>query len=252
MRANLVVIGPPVIGTATCLEDRHETVHVEELVADLTVERFNAALLRWLTGRDEVQLDILLGCPAQHGVARELRAVIKPNRLGQPAFEGDPFKLPDSVGASQRVVDVQRQALAGEVVDDGKGSNRAAVLNPIVHEIDRPTLVWSAYRLDEVAANIVDFPLAARPNLQLQGAIDPAKSRLSDLDLGAANHDQQSAPSPARPLRRQRLELRDDRLIVDRFTSIVQIAAVVADEIARANRRDAAFLERPHGFLFPR
>src|SRR6516165_1591657 len=101
MRSNFIIIGSPGIGSAASFEDRHEPMHVEELVPDLTVERFDAAVLSRLTGSDEVQLDVSPGCPAQHRVARELGTVVKSNRLGQLAVESDPFELPDDVSASQ-------------------------------------------------------------------------------------------------------------------------------------------------------
>ena len=230
MRSNLVVIRLPFVGSAASLEDRREPVHVEELVANLAVERFDTCVLRRFAGRDEVQLDISLSCPAQHRMAGKLGAVIKANRLGKVALERDPLELADDIGASLRVIDVQRQALSGEVVDDRQGPNRTAVFNAIVREVDRPSLIGPAHRLDEVAANVVYLTLAAWPDLQLQSPIDPAKSRLANDDLVSADHDKQPAPSPAWPLGGQRLESRCDRLVVDRRTVIVEIAEVVTDQ----------------------
>ena len=95
-----------------------------------------------LPGCDEVQLDVLLSCPAQHRVAGKLGAVIKPNRLGKAALERDPLELADYVGASQRVVDVQRQAFLGEIVADCQRSESSAVFNAIVHEVESTIARW--------------------------------------------------------------------------------------------------------------
>jgi hypothetical protein len=130
-------------------------------------------------------------------VAGKLSAVIKLNRRGQPALEGDPLELADDIGACQRVVDAQRQALSGEVVDDHQGADRPAVLRTVVHEVNRPSLIRPADRLDEVAANLIDLVPASRPHLQLESPVNPAKSRLADDDLVTAHHDEQPAPSPA-------------------------------------------------------
>jgi hypothetical protein len=51
VRSNLVAIRLPFVGSAASLEDRREPVHVEELVANLAVERFDACVLRRFAGR---------------------------------------------------------------------------------------------------------------------------------------------------------------------------------------------------------
>lgn len=71
MRSDFVVILQPIRCGAAGLEDGHEPVHVEEFVSDLAVKRLDRPVLRRFTGRDEMQLDLALGTPSQHCVARE-------------------------------------------------------------------------------------------------------------------------------------------------------------------------------------
>jgi hypothetical protein len=57
---------------------------------------------------------------------------------------------------------------------------------------------------------------------------------------------------PARPFGGRGLEAHCDRLVVNWFALIVQIAAVITDQVTGSNCRDSTLAERPHGFLFPR
>ncbi len=79
--------------------------------------------------------------PAQHGVACKLRAVIKADCLGEAAFKSEIFETADDVVAPKRETDLQGKAFAGEVVDDRSSSERSAVCQSVVHEVDRPALV---------------------------------------------------------------------------------------------------------------
>lgn len=88
VRPNLIVVVPPIDGCAPCFEDRHETVRVEELIADLAVEGLDLRILGRFAGIDEVQLDRPLGAPAQQGMARELRAMIHTKRGAAPMTNG--------------------------------------------------------------------------------------------------------------------------------------------------------------------
>src|SRR5580658_444483 len=125
-------------------------------------------------------------------MARELCAIIEAHRLWQWAFKGYLLELADNVGTAHGIVDPQRKTFPREVVDDRQRADRAAILDAIVHEVDRPTFIGPAHRLRKAAAHIVDLPLAPRPYLQLQRAIDSAKSCLADKSLRTA------APSTGR------------------------------------------------------
>jgi hypothetical protein len=54
VRTAMVVIEAPCLDRRARMEDRREGVLVEELVAKTTVEALDAAVLRWLSGLDEV------------------------------------------------------------------------------------------------------------------------------------------------------------------------------------------------------
>jgi hypothetical protein len=60
MRPRFVVISKPIGGSPSSFEYRQESMHVEELVAYLPVERFNVCILRRFSGRNEVKGDIAL------------------------------------------------------------------------------------------------------------------------------------------------------------------------------------------------
>ena len=60
MRADLVVILEPRAGRITQLRKRSKVLHVEELVADAGVKRFDPGILRRLAGIDEMQQHVVI------------------------------------------------------------------------------------------------------------------------------------------------------------------------------------------------
>jgi hypothetical protein len=55
VRPNLVVVSPPLGGLASSFKDRHEAVRVEQLVTNLSVQRFDLSILGRFAGIDEVR-----------------------------------------------------------------------------------------------------------------------------------------------------------------------------------------------------
>ncbi len=164
-------------------------MQVEELVAGPAIKRFNVCVLDGLPGVNEMQLDMLLGAPAKHGVTRELGAVVEAQRLWQTALEGNSFQYADHTSAAEAAFDLDREALSREVVNDHQSPKHAPTGKRIVHEIQGPSLVWAGNRRDLVAANIAHFALLSRPNLQAEFAVDASYSMLAGRYLFATQQN---------------------------------------------------------------
>ena len=65
MRAAGVIFGFPRGYLAPCVEQVPEPTGVQALVAQLAVEAFHAAVLRWLAGLDVNDVDLPLNGPGQ-------------------------------------------------------------------------------------------------------------------------------------------------------------------------------------------
>ena len=130
MRSNIVVVLSPGGGPAPSFEDRRETVRVEQLIADLSVERFDLSILRWLARIGEVQVHGPLRAPSQHRAARELRAVVEAKGLGEASLQSDILKAADDIVASEREPDFQCQAFSHETVGHCNRFDNAAMRQP--------------------------------------------------------------------------------------------------------------------------
>lgn len=80
MRPDRVVVDAPGLDDPPSLGECREDVLVEAFVAHPAIEALDDAVLHGLSGRDVVPLDALLGRPAQHGIAGQLRAVVGDDR----------------------------------------------------------------------------------------------------------------------------------------------------------------------------
>ena len=87
MRSGFVVVAPPLGGQATHLVERLEPVRVQAFVAQSPVETLDQAVLRWLAGGNERDLDLFLICPGVKDVARELGSVVAGERLHRGGFD---------------------------------------------------------------------------------------------------------------------------------------------------------------------
>ena len=76
MRSNGVVVLPPLLDHDLCLVQAVEDFSVEQLVAQLPVERFAVAVLPGAAGGDVGSLGADRGDPVAQGDGDELRAVV--------------------------------------------------------------------------------------------------------------------------------------------------------------------------------
>jgi len=186
MRSYFIVVKQPCGSRLARLIQRQERVQVQELVSRSAVERFDVRVLDGLAGIDEVQFDAALSTPAQHRVAGQLRAVIKPQGVRKSARQRDAFEHGDHVVAREGALDVARQTFPGKIVDDRQDAQTSTAGQRVVHEVQRPALVWCADRRDCVASHVAHLALFAWPHLQAQGPIDPAEAELTDRRVLAA------------------------------------------------------------------
>lgn len=113
---------------------------VEQLVTNFSVQRFDLSVLGWFAGVDEVQVDRSFSTPAQHGVARELGAVVKSDCLGEASFKSEILKTADDVVAPKRKPDLQGKTFASKIVDDRDRPNISAIHQSIVKSMDQRSL----------------------------------------------------------------------------------------------------------------
>jgi hypothetical protein len=76
------------------------------------------------------------------GFAGELRAVVCGDDFGQAAGAGEILKQIDDGGAADGGIDMEGEALACEVIDEGEAAETSAVGKLVMNEVTRPPVVW--------------------------------------------------------------------------------------------------------------
>ena len=114
-----VVVDAPVLDDHAGFEQAVELPAVEEFVAEAAVERLDPCVLPRRAGIDEHARGVVESAPVRERVRDELGPVVHAQEGGRPAtFERDPVEDFDDVVGVDGVIDLDRQALAGELVDD--------------------------------------------------------------------------------------------------------------------------------------
>src|SRR5215813_905346 len=115
-----IIIDPPGLDDPARHRQATERVLVKAFVAEAAVEAFDEGVLHRLAGRDVMPTDAAVLLPAQHDVGGELAAVVADNQQRLLALGDDRIELTCDPAAGDRSVDNERQALAGEVVDNNE------------------------------------------------------------------------------------------------------------------------------------
>src|ERR1700704_5612765 len=82
----LVVIVGPVCNLYPGMIEAEEQALVEQLVPHPTIEALTKAVLHGFARRDEVPGNAVLLCPGEHGVRRELGAIVRDDHPGLAAL----------------------------------------------------------------------------------------------------------------------------------------------------------------------
>ena len=128
MRSNGVVVLPPLLDHDLCLVQAVEDFSVEQLVAQLPVERFAVAVLPGAAWCDIQGLCSNLRQPAANDLRRHLGAIVRPDVLRHTAHEHDvghrlkyteavdPTRHPDGKAFTRELVDQRHQAELATIV----------------------------------------------------------------------------------------------------------------------------------------
>ena len=107
----------------------------------LPVEALVGAVLPRFSGIDQRDLDVRLDDPLEDRAADELRAVVRTQERGCAALANQPRQCFDDALGTDAAGDVDRQAFAGELVDDRQALELLAVGAGIEDEIIGPDAV---------------------------------------------------------------------------------------------------------------
>jgi hypothetical protein len=109
--------------------ERAEQRLVQQLVTQTAIEALDKGVLLRFARRDVVPFDTALLRPAQDRRAGQLGAVVGDTGGGFTAFGNYRIEFAPDPQPGQRGIGDQRQALAGEIVDDGEDAKAPAILS---------------------------------------------------------------------------------------------------------------------------
>ena len=132
-----VIGGPPSLDFALGVVEAKESIDVQTLLPQPSVEESDFGVVGRLAGPAEVHLDVPFVGAAVHHLADELSAVICLDHGRQTALRHDRVEGSDHVFFLQALPDVDRQALARLVVDHRQhaqlpASNSASATKPML------------------------------------------------------------------------------------------------------------------------
>ena len=137
----MVVIMAPQGQLATGIGQGKKDFHVQALIAQPAVEALDIAVFDRLARTDEVQVHSVVIGPQIHRLTCELGSVIDGDRLRRASQSNDWVERRSDLLSAQRGIGMQGQALAGELIDDRKHPDPAAVGQPLSDEIHAPLVV---------------------------------------------------------------------------------------------------------------
>lgn len=165
MRTTLIVVNAPRLDRAPRIKERGKDIVVEAFVAKFAIEALDECVLGRLSRRDVMQFYASRRCPRKHHEACQLGAVVHHQTFWVlAAFGGDSIEHACNARTADRSIDLDREGLAREVVDDVEGADPTAILKRIVHEVERPSFVCARRRRDDIAPTESNATLNALAN----------------------------------------------------------------------------------------
>ena len=199
MRSDLVVVvGTPVFDEKAGLGQRAKPVLVEAVIAEGAVEALDEGILHGFTRLDVMKGDPGALSPEVKGFAGKLGTVIDGDSLGQLAGESQALQDGNDRCPADRGVDMDGQALSGEVIDEGKTAEAAAGGELVVDEIHRPALIGFLGCRERHAGHCRQLPTTFAPQGKSFLSIDTFGALVIDDQTFGLEDIVQDGSAPAR------------------------------------------------------
>lgn len=141
VRPEVIVILPPAFDLLAGIVERQEPVGVQALVPETAVERFDEGVVGRLAWPRIVERDPVVIGPAIQGQRNEFAAVVRLDPLRQAALMLQTLHDRDDILTLELLVNLDGQALLGEIIHDRQRPEAAADEQGIGHEVHAPALV---------------------------------------------------------------------------------------------------------------
>src|SRR4030088_3570903 len=123
----MVVVSTPSLAFSLRFVEAQEPVGVQTFDPELTVEAFDVGIVGRFTRPTEVESDVVHEGPQIEFLADELRPVVETDRLWIAHLKGGTIECCDDIAAAPGLAHLDRGRQPGESIDDGQGTDLAAV-----------------------------------------------------------------------------------------------------------------------------
>ena len=141
MRPDVVVMPAPDFDHDASLLATAEPFERQAFVTEFAVEALVVAVLPGFARIDQCGVYLRVAEPFEDRVADELRAVVRAEEPRRAVLGDQTREYLDHAGGANRAGHVDRQALAGELVNDGQALDLLAARAGIEYEVVRPDVV---------------------------------------------------------------------------------------------------------------
>jgi len=117
---------------------------VEAVIAEGAIEALDEGVLHRFARLDMMESNAGALSPEVEGFAGELRAIVHGDGLGKTTRESQALENGNDRGPADGGVDMDGQALAGEVIDERQAAEAATGGHLVVDKVHRPAFIGSS------------------------------------------------------------------------------------------------------------
>jgi hypothetical protein len=172
--------------------------------------------------------------PEVEGFAGKLGAIVHGDGLGKPTRESQALENGNDRGPADGGVDMDGQALAGEVIDERQAAKAATGGQLVVDEVQRPAFIGSLGHGERHAGHRRPFPAALAPQGESFLAIETLGASVIDDETFGFEHIVKDRGTPARLERRPVAQTFAQSRVVAALGPILQGRAVPSGQSAKA------------------
>ena len=241
----MIVIISPSLQHRPYFIQRREFVHIQALVSQSPVERFDEAVLGRLSWPYEVELHPSKVAPLVEHLRRKFRSVVDSYRVGQFALLGDFVQGVDYALARQRVIGLQRDAQAVPLVDHRQHPELPPAGQLIMDEVHGPVLAAvRGHRHRPAMQTDALAPTHSHTNLESLQLVEPMHTVAANPPALPYEQDVQALVAETRSGRRQLPEPLPQSAAVACLRTVVPGRIPETDQ--RARRADAELKAIPY------
>jgi len=142
MAAIMIVLDLPLAGQFPYLTQVSKRMHIQNVLTKAPVESLDKAVLNRLARLDASMPDFMKTAKLPEGSADKFRPVVAADIFGIAAFGCDYLKAADDPRRRQAGINLDRQCLTVEIINNIERPKGPAIAQTVTHKINTPNFIW--------------------------------------------------------------------------------------------------------------